>query len=347
MREDPFIRCLKAPFSLDTEAKWTAFIHQQPDGNFFQSPGYILLFNGCRNYQPMVLLAENYEEEITGILIAVIISDRIYGIPFQRMLIQGGPVIAKSLANQEDVLRSMLKALILLVPEKTVFTEIRNLRHWGEEAVIFKELGFIWQDHLNDILEVDSKHMLFDGIKPAKQRQIRKGIENGAIIKPASSISEIEDLYLLLRDLYKNKVMKPLPPLTFFKNFYHEIQHENKGVIIIIKYKDEVIGGMVCPFSGHHTVHELYIVGLRDKLKHLYAGVLTTWAGIDFAHQNNFNSFDFMGIGTPQKPYGVRNFKTQFGGEIINFGRWQLINNKFRYAMGLCGYKLLTSLSKL
>ena len=346
MHEDPFIRCINAPFSRDTEAKWTAFIQQQPNGNFFQSPGFVSLFNGCRNYQPVVLLAENSDEEVTGILIAIIISDRIYGIPFQRILIQGGPVIAKSLANQEDVLRTMLKALILLVPEKTVFTEIRNLHYWGGEAAIFKEFGFIWQDHLNDILPVQSNFQLFDGIKPAKQRQIRKGIENGAIIRPASSISEIEDFYLLLSDLYKNKVMKPLPPLIFFKNFYYEIQRENKGVILIVKYKDEVIGGMVCPFSGHRTVHELYIVSLRDKLKHLYPGVLTTWAGINFACQNNFSNFDFMGIGTPHKPYGVRNFKTQFGGEIINFGRWQLINNKFRYTMGLYGYKFLTRFSK-
>jgi serine/alanine adding enzyme len=52
-----------------------------------------------------------------------------------------------------------------------------------------------------------------------------------------------------------------------------------------------------------------------------------------------------MGMGSPQKPYGVRDFKTKFGGEVINFGRWQLINNKFRYQLGLFGYYILKKFS--
>ena len=71
MREDPFIRLLTAPFFSDDESKWTTFLHQQSNGNFFQSPDYISLFNDCRNYHPLVLLAENSNEEITGVLIAV------------------------------------------------------------------------------------------------------------------------------------------------------------------------------------------------------------------------------------------------------------------------------------
>jgi lipid II:glycine glycyltransferase (peptidoglycan interpeptide bridge formation enzyme) len=338
---DPVIRMIMTPFPADTEAKWTTFLQQQSNGNFFQSPGFLSLFHDCPNYRPLVLFAENAKEELTGVLVAIIISERIYGIPFQRMLIQGGPVISKALPNHANVLRALLKTLKLHIPGETVFTEIRNLHPWGDEAAVFQELGFVWHDHLNDILPIHKREEDFPGIKPAKQRQIRRGIENGAVIRPASSMSEVEDFYRLLQDLYKKKVRKPLPPLNFFINFYQKIQLENKGALLIVNYKDEVIGGMVCPFSGHQTVHEWYICSLQDRLKHLYPGVLATWAGIDFAIRNKFRYFDFMGIGSPQKPYGVRNFKTQFGGEIINFGRWQLINSKIRYNIGILGYKLL------
>ena len=341
MREDPFIRLLTAPFFSDDESKWTTFLHQQSNGNFFQSPDYISLFNDCRNYQPLVLFAENVNEELSGVLIALIINERIYGIPFHRILIQGGPVVSKSLPNYTDVLQALLKTLKRRIPKETVFVEIRNLHQWDEEAAVFQELGFVWHDHLNSILPVHSMNQVFNEIKPAKQRQILRGIENGAVIRPASSMREVEDFYRLLHDLYKKKVRKPLPPLTFFRNFYLKIQDENKGVILVVTNKDEVIGGMVCPFSGHQTVHEWYICSLQNEYKHLYPGVLATWAGIDFAIRNKFRYFDFMGIGSPQKPYGVRNFKTQFGGAIINFGRWQLLNNKLRYYLGLFGYKLI------
>jgi predicted N-acyltransferase len=288
-----------------------------------------------------VLVAENLGGELTGVLTALVISERIYGIPFQRILIQGGPVISKSLPNRAGILRALLKTLKRRIPGETVFVEIRNLQHWGTEDAVFRETGFVWHDHLNDILPVHSKSDVFPGIKPAKQRQIRRGIENGAVIRPASSMDEVEDFYILLHDLYKKKVRKPIPPLTFFRNFYQQIQAEKKGVFLVVSYQDEVIGGMVCPFSGQHTVYEWYICSIRDELQHLYPGVLTTWAGIDFAVANDFSYFDFMGIGSPHKAYGVRNFKTQFGGEVINFGRWLLVNNRLRYYLGNLGYKLL------
>ena len=340
------IRMLKAPLSIDAESKWRAFLHLHAHGIFFQSPDFLLSFHNCKNYQPLVFFAENQEEELTGLLVSLIINERIYGIPFQRILIQGGPVVAANLPERTDILRGLLKALRKQISRNIVFVEIRNLQLWSEENAIFKESGFEWHDHLNDILQINSKEPYFAGIKPARQRQIRRGIENGAIIRAAASIAEVESFYRLLKDLYQKKVRKPLPPLTFFINFYRKIQLEKKGVVLVVVYKDEVIGGMVCPFSGNHTVHEWYICSLQNRLKHLYPGVLATWAGIDFAFDNNFSSFDFMGIGSPQKPYGVRNFKTRFGGEVINFGRWQLINNKLRYNLGLLGYKLLKFWSK-
>ena len=346
MRKDPFIRILRPPLSGDVVAKWRVFLNRHPDGNFFQSPDFLHLFIGCRNYRPVALFAENQAEVVTGVLIAIIISDRIYGIPFQRMLIQGGPVISQALPNQADVLRALLLTLKSLIPRRTVFLEIRNLHQWGGDTSIFQELGFVWQDHLNDILPVHLSGQVVSGIKPAKQRQIRRGIENGAILRPASSVHEVEDFYQILSALYKKKIRKPLPPLTFFTNFYQKIQQESKGVILIVEYRNQVIGGMVCAFSGQHTIHEWYICSVQDRLKHLYPGVLATWAGIDFAMRDKFRYFDFMGIGSPEKPYGVRNFKTQFGGEVINLGRWLLINHKLRYHLGNLGYKLLKILSR-
>lgn len=347
MHEDPFVRLVTAPFSEDEKAKWSAFIHQQPNGHFFQSPDFVSLYDGCKNYRPLIIFAENSKEELTGVLIAIIIKDHFYGIPFQRILIQGGPVIGKSLPNHPDVLRALLMFLKLRVPPKTVFLEIRNLHKQVEDAAIFQGQGFVWHDHLNDILPVHLKNQVISAIKPAKHRQIRRGLENGAVIRPAISVGEVEEFFSLLSNLYNNKVRKPIPPLAFFINFYKQIQSENKGVILIVSYKEKVIGGMMCPFSGHHTVHEWYICSEHDKLKHLYPGVLATWAGIDFAIANKFRYFDFMGIGNPQKPYGVRTFKTKFGGEVINFGRWQLIRNKFWYNLAVFGYDLLKIRLKL
>ena len=52
---------------------------------------------------------------------------------------------------------------------------------------------------------------------------------------------------------------------------------------------------------------------------------------IDYATKNNFQMFDFLGAGSPNKNYGVREFKSKFGGELLNHGRFIRINKKYLY----------------
>jgi len=346
MTASPTIRFEQGPFSRETTMRWRAFLQDQPGSNFFQSPDYVELYDKCLAYKPVVLFAEEASGSLVALLVALIISDRVYGFPFRRMLVQGGPVVAHFYPNKAEILGCLLQNLREHIPGKTVFVEIRNLTLWDELGVVFQNHGFIWHDHLNDLLPVSERAITLSRIKPARQRQIRRGISNGAEIRPAGSVEEVEAFYHLLKELYRRKVRKPLAPKELFVSFYEKIQHENKGVLLLVIYKEVVIGGMVCPFSGDHTLHEWYICSRQDHLKHLYPGVLATWGGIDYAMNHHFKYFDFMGIGIPGKPYGVRDFKTRFGGEVVNFGRWQLISNPLRYKLGLLGYKLLQFIPK-
>lgn len=341
MNEKYTIRVINETIPIDLEKKWEHFLGNNSEISFFQSSDYISIFKGCISYKPLILFAESIQKEVVGTLLAMIISDRIHSIPFQRLLIIGGPVISMTNPDRTYILDLLLECLKKRIPKETVFVEIRNLKNWESDAQVFEKKGFVWHDHLNDILQIKSGREVFLNVKPSKQRQIRRGLENGAVIRPAENITEVIELYNQLHGLYKKSVKKPIPPFLVFKNFYHKLHLENKGVIMVVKYRDKVIGGMVCPFSGVHTVYEWYICSLKDKYKQLYPGVLATWAGIDHSIKNNFQYFDFMGMGSPHMPYGVRDFKTQFGGEVINFGRWQYINNKPLYKLGLIGYKLL------
>jgi len=74
---------------------------------------------------------------------------------------------------------------------------------------------------------------------------------------------------------------------------------------------------------------------------------MATWAAIDYALKNNIKAFDFMGVGVPDKDYGVRDFKAKFGGEQVNYGRFGRINNKFLYAITEIGFNLLALLRRI
>jgi len=331
---------------LTVETEWNAFLNEKGEGNFFQSPWLLALYRDLRNYSTQVVTVHNLQEKLCGVLVAVHIKERIKGIPFPRIIVQGGPILDGAPGERSIILHSLLSALINDIPEDTVMIEIRNHRLWGEEKDIFVKHGFIWHDHLNGILPVASHHDLMNGITPTRKRQIWGGLGNGAVITPARNPGEVKELYEILVQLYTEKIKKPLPPLSFFESFFHVIQHNKRGVILLVKYRGTVIAGIVCPFSPGETLHEWYITSARKEFSHLYPGVLATWAGIDYAVKNGFRRFDFMGMGTPHEPYGVRDFKKRFGGEVINFGRWRYVNNKTLYNLSLIGYKVMKRFAK-
>jgi lipid II:glycine glycyltransferase (peptidoglycan interpeptide bridge formation enzyme) len=68
---------------------------------------------------------------------------------------------------------------------------------------------------------------------------------------------------------------------------------------------------------------------------------MATWAAIEYSHQNNIPVFDFMGAGSPKIEYGVREFKSRFGGNMVEYGRFILIFNPLLYHTAKLGLKLI------
>ena len=48
-----------------------------------------------------------------------------------------------------------------------------------------------------------------------------------------------------------------------------------------------------------------------------------------------------MGAGKPDDHYGVRDFKQEFGGKLVEHGRYKYINKPLLYKIGEIGVKLL------
>ena len=64
--------------------------------------------------------------------------------------------------------------------------------------------------------------------------------------------------------------------------------------------------------------------------------------GID----NNYEIFDFGGAGDPNKPYGVRDHKLKFSGELIEFGRFEKIHKPLMMKISKFGLKIYKKIKK-
>jgi serine/alanine adding enzyme len=322
--------------------KWNQFVVVHPNGNIFQTPGFCSFITEVPFYEPVVIAAETQSGSIAGILVGVLQKEKgfIKGLFSSRLIVWGGPLTCISDASITDLL---IKSLIKEYSLKSIYIEFRNMFQMDSMAGYFTNNQFVYSEHLNFIVNTENKEQALKAISSGKSRQIKKSLKNGATIISEISIEQVRQFYEILRNLYATKVKKPLPGWAFFEKFYY---HPEIGRYLLIEYKGFIIGGIMCPVFADQTIYEWYIAGEDGKHEGVYPSILATWAPIDYAINNNLKQFDFLGAGKPDEGYGVRDFKSTFGGELVSYGRFNRINNRLLYFIGKTGLSLLKQLKK-
>jgi len=318
-----------------TIKNWESFLKNHPHKTVFQSFEMYGFYEKVRNFKPFLFLCENGKSNCVGVLLAVKIKEGNFlkGFLSSRIIIYGGPVIILDEKKRLKILNLLLDSMVNKLKNRSIFIQFRNFFRWTDkEKEVFYKYGFSFNDRLNLIVNTVSYDKVLSNIKSTKKRQLRKAQNEGVVIERASDIDEVGVLYELLFNLYKTKVKKPLPNWSFFKEFYQHGLNSNFGVILLVKLNDKIIGGILCPITDNKTIYEWYVVGDDKKFKKYYPSVMATWAPINYALNHNIKTFDFMGLGKPDVNYGVRDFKLNFGNNIVNFGRFGRCN-KYLYPM--------------
>ncbi len=323
---------------------WSEFVHSHRDGNFFQLPEAYFLYKHVEGYTPYVSGIINAATgKVCGILVSVLQKeDNFYSRLTARSIVWGGPLI-------EDPSHAvlLLKHYNHIISGQAIYSQFRNTFDCSRFNHAFHACGFRYLEHLNYLVKTDAEttDMLLSGISKSKVRQIKKGLASATISK-AQSREEADAFYSLLKKLYREKVHKPLPPKSFFDHFYTDIVSKGLGEYLLIKHNQKVIGGILCPVMPGKTIYEWYIAGLDKEYKDQYPSILATWAAILYGQENGLKHFDFLGAGKPDADYGVREFKSKFGGSLVNYGRFEKIYQPLLLKTGTIGLKLYKYIKK-
>ena len=161
--------------------------------------------------------------------------------------------------------------------------------------------------------------------------------ENG--VTTSNDIANLPDFYNILSKLYHTKVHKPLPPYQLFERLSKEpfaryfFVHNDKG---------ETIGGQLILMLDQRVAYAWYCCGLDKEYHDLYPSIMANYAAIRYATDNGFERYDMMGGGTPGEDYGVRDFKAQFGGALVEHGRFLQLCRPLIYKAGKMAIKILS-----
>ncbi|HHT23882.1 MAG TPA: peptidoglycan bridge formation glycyltransferase FemA/FemB family protein [Bacteroidales bacterium] len=316
--------------------QWEELLANSPYASVFQSISFFDFLNSLSFLKGFVFgVLEN--EKLVGVVSGYIVKEgnELKGYFSRRAIIHGGLLLAPECS--ELALETLLQFTISRLRKKVIYVEIRNYRDYSRYKDIFDKNGFSYFEHLNFHIQTPDKDTVFSQLNTTKRRDVRISIKNGAELVDNPTIEQIREYYSLLDDLYSTKIKLPLFPLEFFEKLYLT----DFGKFFLLSYQEKIIGGSVCVELQNEVLYEMFVCGLDREYKNIYASTLATWFAIEYASNNKIKHFDMMGAGKPDEGYGVREFKSKFGGEVVEYGRFKFIVNSILYNIGIIGVKFL------
>ena len=328
--------------------QWQALIDHSPYATWFQTKEAYEFY--AANPAEMTPFAVGIEEDehLAGVIVGYTTQEKnpIKQILTCRSIIIGGPLLDEHISDV--ALCSLLSAvaqcpasrLIASSPHrliKPIYIESRNFHDYSKWRNIFEANGFAYQPHLNFHVDTTSIDHAQNNIGKHRWRYIRLSMRDGATIVANPTIEQVRAFYTILQELYRTKVRTPLWSWEFFEQLYHV---ENARYILV-ELDGKIVGGTACVCLPGKAVYEWYACGLDDCRDDIRPLSVAIWGEMQYAAENGYPLFDFMGAGSPDQPYGVRDFKAEFGGELVEHGRFLCIRKPLLYWVGKMGVKWL------
>lgn len=313
-------------------AAWQSLVEQSPYATWFQTSEAYAFYASLPDELTPFTVGVDEDGQLMGVVVGYTTRETnpIKQLFTCRSIVIGGPLLDESISD--NAVTALLCA-VKRVTRSSIYVETRNFHDYSRWRHIFEQCGFAYQPHLNIQVACTATHTMSE----QRIRQVKKAMKNRVEIVEPQSEQEIREWYRILKQLYRHKVRTPLWSEEFFLQFYRN----GVGKYLLVKYEGKVIGGMMCPVFADRAIYEWYVCGLDETYKEQYPSVMATYAAIEYAKQNGIPLFDFMGAGVPDKPYGVRDFKMEFAGEVVEYGRYLCIRNTLLYKIGKWGVRML------
>lgn len=321
--------------------KWKRLLSQTEYATPFQSHEWYDFHKRVNesSQSPFALALTGIQEEgLSTLCCGLVLQEPGVKSHFSRRAIINGGIVGNS--RIDETLDEMLTELNRYMKEKSViYAEIRNLNNYSSFRPIFEKNGWRYEPHLNFHVDSRDDDRMWERMSSGRRRDIKYGEKKGVTCRLATSYDEVRKWYKILKNLYLTKVKTPLPD----ENYFLELDALENTRLLVVDYRGEIIGGLLGYILPKVVFCDMFCCGMDDEYKaeRIYPSILATWGAMRQAHMENIPRFDFMGAGKPDVPYGVRDFKAKFGGELVQHGRFIKVFSPVRYRLGEIAVKML------
>ena len=321
-------------------AEWSKLVASSSTGTWFQTPEAYSFYESLPELFRLFVVAVK-SEELRGVCVGYVTMEKtaIKQFMMRRAIIIGGPVLADDCTDPEVI--ELMSAVRKQLQSQVIYVETRNFNDYSRRKEAFTKVGFSYEPHLNFHVHTDQGwDAIEENIGKHRKKYIRLSFRDGATIEENPTIEQVRAYYDVLFDLYRTKVKMPLLPWEFFEKLYYCPSCK----YLLVLYDGQVVGGSICMLLPGHGVYEWYACGKDGLFKNIHPSSVTKYAGMKYACANGYAVFDMMGAGKPDEEYGVRDFKAEFGGELVEHGRFLCVTKPLLYCIGVLGVKILKKL---
>ncbi len=174
-------------------------------------------------------------------------------------------------------------------------------------------------------------------ISRAYRAHIRKAEKTGVTYRQATGKEEIETGLRLLKNYYRSKTRRKLPPQKSLEELLTDRNSENSGnaKLFIVYFKGKAIGSSICIYDKKRA-YLAYSCGLRKRYPLQYPGIMAIWAALKDAYDNRFPHFEFL------EARNLSRIHYNFRHTLLNYGckqvgtfkwyhyKWNLLNKILR-----------------
>lgn len=320
---------------------WSEFVAAHPKGNVFQTPEMYDCYVATPGYEPHVLAAMQ-DGQMVGIMLYVIMREKGIKAHFSaRSIIQGAPLAA---GDKEETIVAMLQAYEQQLPSDVIYTQVRNHYEMLTVNDAFQACGYRFESHLNFLVTLDTEEQMWNRIGKGRIKQIKKAQKNNLTVDvyrgQEVTPSLVHEGYHVIEQVYQRAGL----PLTDVQQIL-AVAGCGLLVMYVVRNADGKMLGCRFGIAYRDSIYGWY-AGSYQEYYSLFPNDILIWETLRWGAANGYKVFDYGGAGEPNKPYGVRKFKQQMGGTLVNFGRYEKIHRPIMYRIGVMGLAMLKLLKK-
>lgn len=319
-------------YSMINKEDWNEYVMHHEHGSIFQHASYLNCHTRGFKSTPFGFAAIE-SGKIVGLVGGVIMYNYFYPLSVftKRAIIEGGP-----LAENKAISEVLLKSVTDYAKRNAIYTQFRNMWDMCNEDDIFKQYGYSYEPHLDFVHDLTiGEENIIAQISPKKRAKVRKSLNNGVEFCEAKP-NELGRCIDLIQDTYKS-VGLPCQSRDYFFAALKGMEEIVK--VFMAKYEGEIIGVRI-ELCLKDLVYDWY-ASSDDNYKDLNPNDFISYHVLLWSAASGYKTFDFGGAGKPDVHYGVRDFKAKFGGQLVEYGRYERINKKLLMAVGKIGLSLM------